>query len=63
MNEDQEPLLLDLGAAPEFVLPEPRQVKHIEKFIPRWVELPFITAILSARNESPYTEDLPTSPV
>ena len=63
MNEEQEPLLLDLNAAPDFVFPEPRHVKHIEKFIPRWVELPFITAVLSARNESPFTDDLPSSPI
>ena len=39
-SDKTEPLLLDLDSSPEFVHPEPRTVKHIERFIPTWINLP-----------------------
>ncbi|KAJ3275583.1 Myosin type-2 heavy chain 1 [Terramyces sp. JEL0728] len=48
VNEKLDSLLLDLDSSPEFIYPEPRNVKHIEKFIPAWIDLPYIQAVLSA---------------
>ena len=39
-SDKTEPLLLDLETSTDFVHPEPRQVKHIERFIPTWISLP-----------------------
>lgn len=41
-------LLLPMDDAAEFVFPEPREIQVIEKFIPAWVELPYIQAVISA---------------
>ncbi|KAJ3334825.1 Myosin type-2 heavy chain 1, partial [Kappamyces sp. JEL0680] len=50
-NSDKtESLLLDLDASPEFVHPEPRTVKHIERFIPAWTSLPKVTAVISSQD-------------
>jgi myosin-5 len=57
--DKSEPLLLDLDVTPDFVHPEPRTVKHIEKFIPAWISLPYIQAVLSSRERDPKS---PTSP-
>ncbi|KAI8899112.1 P-loop containing nucleoside triphosphate hydrolase protein [Globomyces pollinis-pini] len=54
-NEKSDTLLLDLDSAPEFIYPEPRNVKAVEKFIPAWIDLPYIQAVLSASIESPST--------
>jgi myosin-5 len=53
MNEKSDALLLDLDTAPEFVFPDPRTVKHVEKFIPAWIEPPYIQAVLSASFSTP----------
>ncbi|KAI8905199.1 P-loop containing nucleoside triphosphate hydrolase protein [Gorgonomyces haynaldii] len=53
-NEKTDILLLDLDAEPEFAKPNPRNVKNIERFIPNWISLPYIQAVLSA--------GLPSSP-
>jgi myosin-5 len=46
--EKSENLLLDLDAAPDFIKPSPRNIKRIEQFIPNWLSLPYIQAVLSA---------------
>ena len=46
-NNEEHVLLLALDNTPDFVMPEPRDVQVVEKFIPKWVGLPFIQAVLS----------------
>jgi myosin V len=41
-------ILLALDDSAEFSIPKIREVQVIEKFIPAWIELPFIQAVLSA---------------
>ena len=41
-------LLLDLESRLDYVKPPSRNVKRIEKFIPEWVSLPYIQAVISA---------------
>jgi myosin-5 len=41
-------VLLDLDAVPDFMQPNQRPIKAIETFIPTWISLPFIQAVLSA---------------
>ncbi|KAH6577051.1 hypothetical protein BASA50_008601 [Batrachochytrium salamandrivorans] len=48
VNEKLDVLLLDLDQGPDFNKPSPRTVKQIEKFIPAWINLPYIQAVLSA---------------
>jgi hypothetical protein len=48
LNEKQDALLLDLEQGPNFTKPMARSVKQIEKFIPAWINLPHIQAVISA---------------
>ncbi|KAL2918342.1 hypothetical protein HK105_202269 [Polyrhizophydium stewartii] len=48
VNEKSDVLLLDLEQGPEFSKPNARTVKQIEKFIPAWINLPYIQAVISA---------------
>lgn len=54
-KDDSDTLLLAMDDSPEFTFPEPREVEVIEKFIPAWVELPHIQAVLSAGLSTPST--------
>ncbi|KAJ3117374.1 Myosin type-2 heavy chain 1 [Phlyctochytrium bullatum] len=47
LNEKSDVLLLDLEQSPDFTKPMTRAVE-IEKFIPAWISLPHISAIVSA---------------
>ncbi|EGF77626.1 hypothetical protein BATDEDRAFT_13697 [Batrachochytrium dendrobatidis JAM81] len=48
VNEKSDVLLLDMEQGPEFNKPNPRTIKQVEKFIPAWINLPYIQAVLSA---------------
>ncbi|KAI8921479.1 P-loop containing nucleoside triphosphate hydrolase protein [Entophlyctis helioformis] len=53
VNEKSDVLLLDLDQGPEFSKPNPRTIKQIEKFIPAWISLPYIQAVISASLSTP----------
>ena len=62
-SDKSEALLLDLDSYPEFSHPDPRIVKHIERFIPAWINLPVIQAILSlSLKDSTATSDIKEHP-
>ncbi|KAI9357068.1 P-loop containing nucleoside triphosphate hydrolase protein [Zopfochytrium polystomum] len=48
LNEKSDVLLLDLDQSPDFAKPNIRPVEQVEKFIPAWISLPHIAAIVSA---------------
>ncbi|KAJ3327689.1 Myosin type-2 heavy chain 1 [Blyttiomyces sp. JEL0837] len=48
LNEKSDVLLLDLEQSPDFAKPNIRPVDNIDKFIPAWISLPHISAIVSA---------------
>ncbi|KAI9312548.1 P-loop containing nucleoside triphosphate hydrolase protein [Zopfochytrium polystomum] len=48
LNEKSDVLLLDLDQSPDFAKPNIRPVEQVEKFIPAWISLPQISAVVSA---------------
>ncbi|RKO93119.1 P-loop containing nucleoside triphosphate hydrolase protein [Blyttiomyces helicus] len=48
LNEKSDVLLLDLEQSPDFAKPSPRGVDTIEKFVPAWMSLPQISAVVAA---------------
>ncbi|KAJ3167106.1 Myosin type-2 heavy chain 1 [Geranomyces variabilis] len=47
MNEKSDILLLDLEQAPDFAKPASKSVDVIERFVPAWMSLPNISAVVS----------------
>ncbi|TPX34536.1 hypothetical protein SmJEL517_g02892 [Synchytrium microbalum] len=47
LNEKSDILLLDLDQAPDFGKPNPRTLDHVDRFIPPWISLPHLQAMLS----------------
>ncbi|KAJ1548826.1 Myosin type-2 heavy chain 1 [Cladochytrium tenue] len=48
LNEKSDVLLLDLDQSPDFAKPNIRPAEAVDKFIPAWISLPHISAIVSA---------------
>lgn len=48
MNEKSENLTLDLDVGPDTVRPHLLTLKEIDTFIPTWISLPYLQAILSS---------------
>ncbi|KAJ3045218.1 Myosin type-2 heavy chain 1 [Rhizophlyctis rosea] len=48
LNEKSDVLLLDLEQAPDFAKPNPHTVDQIERFVPAWMSLPHISAVVAA---------------
>ena len=46
LNEKSDILMLDLELGPDFTKPNIRGVEHIEKFVPAWISLPHISAVI-----------------
>ncbi len=48
MNEKSENLTLDLDVGPDVIKPHLHPLKEIDTFIPTWISLPYLQAILSS---------------
>lgn len=48
LNEKSDDLLLDIEQGPDFAKPITRPVEQIERFIPAWISLPNIAALVSS---------------
>ncbi|KAJ3289168.1 Myosin type-2 heavy chain 1 [Borealophlyctis nickersoniae] len=48
LNEKSDVLLLDLEQAPDFAKPNPHTVDQIERFVPAWMSLPHIQAVVTS---------------
>ncbi|KAJ3221486.1 Myosin type-2 heavy chain 1 [Clydaea vesicula] len=48
LNEKSDNLLLDLEQYPDFIKPNPRTVEAIDKFIPSWIDLDKISAVVAS---------------
>lgn len=46
-------LQLDLDASPQFIEPKPHDVKMIEQFVPDYLSLPCLQAVMSMVNVEP----------
>ncbi len=47
VNEKSENLTLDLDVGPDMLIADIRSIKEINPFIPTWISLPYLQAILS----------------
>jgi hypothetical protein len=50
-NSNDENLLLDIDDVPPFVMPHERTIDSIDKFIPSWIDLPYVKAVLATFEE------------
>ena len=48
LNEKSDNLTLDLDVGPDVITPNLHSLAEIEPFIPTWISLPYLQAILSA---------------
>jgi myosin-5 len=48
VNDKEENLALDLGSGPDAIKSSFHAIKTVETYIPSWINLPFLQAILSA---------------
>lgn len=62
MKETPDELLIDLEYAPELKTPIPRNVEQIHRFIPTWIELPFIQAVISSNLTQSPMQPAPVEP-
>ncbi|KAJ3022959.1 Myosin type-2 heavy chain 1 [Thoreauomyces humboldtii] len=53
LNEKSDILLLDLEQAPDFAKPPPKAVDVIERFVPAWMSLPNISAVVAGAPAAP----------